>query len=137
MPFFSKCSKIEEFQFRFFFCFKIDHVHFFRNAQLSYHIRFSFFSKCPIFPVSESDRKKGAFRKKCNPYMVRKLGISKKMHVINFKTEKEPKMKFFDFWAFRKKWQKLSRDKIIFHMLYRAFHNTPRILGIRQLIDTI
>ena len=58
--------------------------------------------------------------------MVRKLGISTKMHVINFKTEKEPKMKFFDFWAFRKKWQKLSHDKIIFHMLFGAFQNTPR-----------
>ena len=34
-PFFSKCPKIEEFYFRFLFCFKIDHVH--------------FFSKCPIF----------------------------------------------------------------------------------------
>ena len=58
--------------------------------------------------------------------MVRKSGISKKMHVINFKIEKEPKMKFFDFRAFRKKWQKLSHDKIIFHMLSRAFQNTPR-----------
>ena len=38
--------------------------------------------------------------------MVRKSGISKKMHVINFKTEKKPKMKFFDFRAFRKKWAK-------------------------------
>ena len=59
--------------------------------------------------------------------MVRKLGISKKMHMINFKTEKEPKLKFFDFWAFRKKWQKLSHDKIIFHILFGAFHSTPRI----------
>ena len=38
--------------------------------------------------------------------MVRKSGISKKMHVINFETEKKPKMKFFDFRAFRKKWAK-------------------------------
>ena len=60
--------------------------------------------------------------------MVRKSGISKKMHVINFKTEKKPKMKFFDFRAFRKNRQKLSREKYIFHMLFRAFHNTPRIL---------
>ena len=37
-PFFSKCPKIEEFHFRFLFCFKIDHVHFFRNARFSYHI---------------------------------------------------------------------------------------------------
>ena len=32
--FFLKCPKIEEFHFRFLFCFKIDHV-FFRNAKLS------------------------------------------------------------------------------------------------------
>ena len=90
---------------------KIDHV-------LSAHFR----------PFSESDRKNRAFqKKKSNPYMLRKLGISKKMHVINIKIEKEPKMKFFDFWAFRKKRQKLSHDKIIFHMLFRAFQNTPRI----------
>ena len=38
--------------------------HFFQNAQLSYHIRFALFSKCPIFPISELDRKNGAFRKK-------------------------------------------------------------------------
>ena len=38
--------------------------------------------------------------------MVRKLGISKKMHVINFKTEKEPKMKFFDFLGISKKMAK-------------------------------
>ena len=128
LPFFSKCPKIEEFHFRFFFCFKIDHVHFFRNAKLSYHIRIAFFSKCPFFPIWFWNGKNGAFRKKWKPYMVRKLGISRKMHVINFKTEKEPKMKFFDFWAFRKKWQKLSHDKIIFHMLFGAFHITPRII---------
>ena len=48
------------------------------------------------------------------------------MHVINFKTEKEPKMKFFDFWEFKER-QKLSHDKIIFHMLFGAFHNTSHI----------
>ena len=64
--------------------------------------------------------------------MVRKLGISKKMHVINFKTENEPKLKFFDFWAFGKKCQKLSHDKIIFHMLFGAFHNTPRTYEIED-----
>ena len=58
--------------------------------------------------------------------MVRKSGISKKMHVINFEREKEPKMKFFDFWAFQNFKQMLSHDKIIFHMLFGAFHITPR-----------
>ena len=49
----------------------------------------------------ESDRKNGAFKKK---------------HVINFKAEKEPKMKFFDCGAFQNKMQMPSHDKIIFHM---------------------
>ena len=59
--------------------------------------------------------------------MVRKLGISKKMHVINFKTEKEPKMIFFDFGAFQINMQMPSHDKMIFQMLFGAFHITSRI----------
>ena len=50
-----------------------------------------------------------------------------KMHVINFLTEKEPKMKFFDFGAFQKIRKILSREKYIFHMLFGASHGTPRI----------
>ena len=46
--------------------------------------------------------------------------------MINFKTQKEPKMKLFDFGAFQKNMQMLSHDKIIFHMLFEAFHDTPR-----------
>ena len=53
-----------------------------------------------------------------------KLGHFK--HVINFKTEKELKMKFSDFLAFQNKMQVSSHDKIIFHMLFRAFRITPR-----------
>ena len=85
--FFSKCPKIEEFHFRFLFCFKIDHVHFFRNARFSYHIRLALFLKCPFFPFQNQIGKIGHFEK-------------------NFETEKKPKMKFFDFRAFRKKWTK-------------------------------
>ena len=65
-PFFSKCPKIEEFYFRFLFCFKIDHVHFFRNARFSYHIRLALFLKCPIFPISESNRKNRVQRIRTN-----------------------------------------------------------------------
>ena len=86
---------------------------------------FSAFLKCPIFPIWFWNGKNGAFRKKSNPYMVRKLGISKKMHVINFKTGKEPKMKFFDFWAFQNFKRMLSHDKIIFHMLFGHFILPP------------
>ena len=35
-------------------------------------------------------------------------------------------MKFFDFWAFQNFKQMLSHDKIIFHMLFGAFHITLR-----------
>ena len=53
--------------------------------------------------------------------MVRKLGISKKMHVINFKTANEPKLKFFDFWAFEIIMQMISHDQIIFNMFFGHF----------------
>ena len=57
----------------FLFCFKIDRVFFFEMPDF---LMF-YFLKCPIFPYSESDRKNGTF-------------------------QKVPKMKFFDFWAFKK-----------------------------------
>ena len=44
--------------------------------------------------------------------------------MINFKTENEPKMKFFDFAAFQKIEKMLSHEKILFHMLFGAFHDT-------------
>ena len=44
----------------------------------------------------------------------------------NFKTDKEPKMKLFDFWAFQNFTQILSHDKIIFHMLFGEFQITSR-----------
>ena len=47
--------------------------------------------------------------------------------MINSKRVKEPKMKYFDFAAFQKITITLSHDKIIFHMLYGAFHDTPYI----------
>ena len=43
-------------------------------------------------------------------------------------TEKEPKMKSFDFGAFQKIMKMLSHDKINFHMLFGAFRDTPRNL---------
>ena len=92
LHFILKCPKIEEFHVRSLFCFKIDHMLFF---------------KCPIFP-----------------FCFWKWGISKK-HVINFEKEKEPKMKFIDFWTFHNFMQMLSHAKIIFHMLFGAFHVTP------------
>ena len=47
--------------------------------------------------------------------------------MVNFKTENEPKMKVFDFGAFRKIEKMLSHDKILFHILFGAFHDTPCI----------
>ena len=58
---------------------------------------------------------------------IKMLGISER-RVINFKTEKEPKMKLFDFWAFQNFMKMLSHDKIIFHMLYGTFQITSRML---------
>ena len=52
----------------------------------------------------------------------KKLGISNYWHVIKYKTEKEPKMKFFDFGAFQKIIKMLSHDKNLFHILFGAFH---------------
>jgi len=45
--------------------------------------------------------------------------------VINFNTEKKPNIKFFDFEAFQKILEMLSREKIIFHMLFGAFNDNP------------
>ena len=56
----------------------------------------------------------------------KKTGNFEKKHVINFKTENEPKMKLFDFGAFQKQMHMPSRKKYIFHMLVGAFHNTSR-----------
>ena len=46
--------------------------------------------------------------------------------MINFKTENEPTIKFFDFGVFKKIMKMLSHDEIIFHMLFGEFHDTPR-----------
>ena len=48
-----KCPKIEEFQFRFIFCLKIDHVPISWNAPLFY---LRIFWNAPFFPFSKSDR---------------------------------------------------------------------------------
>ena len=40
-------------------------------------------------------------------------------------------MKSFDFGAFQKIMKMLSREKILFHMLFGASHGNPRILVAR------
>ena len=55
------------------------------------------------------------------------MGHFEKKRVINFKTENEPKMKLYDFWAFQKQMHMPSREKYIFHMRFGTFHNTSRI----------
>ena len=59
--------------------------------------------------------------------------------MINFKTENEPKMKFFDFGAFQKIEKMPSHDKILFHMLFGAFHDTScnmrLIMNIKNKAD--
>ena len=44
----------------------------------------------------------------------------------------ETKMKVFDFGAFQKYMHMASREKYIFHMLFGAFHITPRILNLKK-----
>ena len=59
-------------------------------------------------------------------------GISKKKHVTSLKIKIEPKMKVFDFWAFQINMHMASREKYIFHMLFGAFHITPRIYTFQK-----
>ena len=60
---------------------------------------------------------------------IKNRGISKKKHVISFKIKNEPKMKVFDFGAFQNKMHMASREKYIFHILFGAFHGTPRMMN--------
>ena len=82
---FLKCPKIEEFYFRFIFCFKIDHVLIF---EMSHFFMFEFF-EMPHFSHFQNQ--------------IGKMGYFEKIGKM------------------------LSHDKILFHMLFGAFHNTPRI----------
>ena len=45
------------------------------------------------------------------------------------RTKKTENLKVFEFWAFQKNLHMPSREKYIFHMLFRAFHDTPRYGG--------
>ena len=56
-----------------------------------------------------------------------KWGILKNSN-ISMETEKEPRIKFFDFKAFQNKMHIPSNVKIIFHMLFEVFHITSRLL---------
>ena len=49
--------------------------------------------------------------------------------MIDFRSEKEPDMKFFDFGSFQILRQILSHDKIIFDIVFGAFHITSRSLN--------
>ena len=46
--------------------------------------------------------------------------------MIDFKTEKEPKMNMFHFGAFQEKMHMLSRAKYLLQRLFGAFQDTPR-----------
>jgi len=53
------------------------------------------------------------------------VGLFEKLARDHFLSEKEPKIKFFDFGAIQKIMKMLSREKIIFQMLFGASHGTP------------
>ena len=61
------------------------------------------------------------------PKIDKKWGILNKKHVTSFKTSFEPKLKVFEFGAFQNKMHMASREKYIFHTLFGAFHDIPRI----------
>ena len=46
-------------------------------------------------------------------------------------------MKFFDFGAFQKIVKMLSHDKILFHMLFGAFHDTSCMNKVMMLLDEV
>ena len=46
-------------------------------------------------------------------------------------------MELFDFCAFQNFLQMLSHDKIIFHMLFRAFHVTPRRTNWEVILEAL
>ena len=48
-------------------------------------------------------------------------------HLSHFQSRNEPKTKVFDFGAFQNKMHMASHAKYIFHILFGAFHGTPRI----------
>ena len=120
MHFILKCPKFEQFHFRFISRLKTSHVSFFLNAPFfcSKKIR-----NAPLFLSYFGNGKMGHF----NNFSYRKTENFEKRHVIslNEKTRNEPKMELFEFGVF-KKIHMASREKYIFHMLFGAFHDTPR-----------
>ena len=58
----------------------------------------------------------------------KKCSISRKKHVIDLKTRKEPKINMFDFEAFQEKMHMLSREKYPLQMLFGAFQDTSRTI---------
>ena len=109
---FLKCPKIEPIHFRFFPCFTVVFLEIWCSKIL----------KCPIFPIFRIRWEKWGISGKTNR---KKWGISRKKHVIDLKTRKEPKINMFDFGAFQEKLHMLSREKYLLHMLFGAFHDTP------------
>ena len=67
----------------------------------------------------------------------KKSGHFKEKHVTCLKTRNEPKMKIFDFGAFQNKMHMASREKYIFHILFGAFHGTPRTKTKKSLYDSV
>ena len=96
--------KIEEFHFRFLFCFKIDHMLKFWNAQLSCVRKFW---NAPFFSFSESNRKNGAFQ--------------------NFRTQESWAFQGFSTWSILKQKRNRKWNYSIFghfKILWKCYHMT-------------
>ena len=54
---------------------------------------------------------------------------------MRIRTKNRENLKVFEFWAFQKNLHMPSREKYIFHMLFRAFHDTPRSYTIHDVVN--
>ena len=86
----------------------------------------------PFFLFDSENEKNGAFPK----IWTYKSGVFQKNSTWSI-AQQERKMKFFDFGAFQKIMKMLSHEKILFHMLFGAFHDTLRTFKKTDAEDSI
>ena len=120
-----KCPKFEHFQFLSLFCSNSHHVLFFWNARflfvrLFWNAQFSIHSARKVLNLFEN----WAFQ---NKRTNKNRAFQKKSTWWEFEQKRERNWKCSNFGHFKINEHMPSREKFIFHMLFRAFYNTPRI----------
>ena len=93
--------------------------HSFSNFQ---HYEVNWFLKCSIVREVNLKDVKDLTCDPISPFVVWKWDISNKKHVINFETEKEPKMKYFDFRPFQIHW---PWRKFLFYWVHQSSSRWP------------